>query len=86
MAWQQGLRIAHPHLRASLYRRDEVSADGPAAAHVTLMEVYAIDAQGGCAALDAALERRLISEGDAVLAPWLQGPRKVEAFVRCEPA
>lgn len=42
---------------------------------VTVMEVYA------CAdGIDAALERRLVEDGDAVTRPHRDGPRHVEVF------
>ena len=78
-AWQRQLQVAHPGLRAALYRR----AEEPGAA-VTLMEVYAADAGlFDAARLGAALEQRIVSEGDAVLGRWVEGRRMVEAFVRC---
>lgn len=72
--WQDELRRQCPGLRASLYRR----ADDPAARHgktVTLMETYA------GTAVDAAMEQRIASEGDARLRRWLDGSRHVEVFV-----
>lgn len=78
-AWQAELRREFPGLAAALYRRaDAAGLTAPATA--TLMETYA----GG--ALDPALERRIVSEGDARLQRWLDGPRKVEIFERCPPA
>ncbi len=77
--WQAELRREFPGLEAALYRRaDAAGATAPATA--TLMETYA----GG--ALDAVLERRIVSEGAARFQRWLEGPRKVEIFERCPPA
>lgn len=70
-AWQAALRVEFPDLQVALYRRADEG--GPS---TTLMETYA------GAALDAALEQRISSEGDARLGPWLRGLRKVEVFVR----
>ena len=67
--WQASLRAAAPGLEARLYRRTD---DAGSAA--TLMETYA--------GFDAALERRLRDEGDALSVPWREGVRHVEAFER----
>jgi hypothetical protein len=76
--WQAELRGEFPALAIALYRRpDAPDPTGPATA--TLMETYA------GAALDPALERRIAIEGDARLQRWIDGPRKVEVFVRCLP-
>lgn len=70
--WQFDLRQACPGLVATLYRRADEAGEGL----TTLMETYA------GAALDAALERRITTEGKTRLRPWLAGPRHVEVFVR----
>lgn len=76
-AWQAELRREFPGLAAALYRRAD-AAGTAAPGTATLMETYA-------GALDPALERRIVSEGDARLQRWLEGPRKVEIFERCPP-
>jgi len=76
--WQAELCREHPGLRAALYRRTDASAPGVSPTTTTVMETYAGPS------LDAALEARIVSEGQARLAPWLEGPRKVEAFERCD--
>lgn len=80
--WQAELLRESPGLSASLYRRadEPVASSAPSACStstITLMETYA------GTAIDAALEQRVAREGDARLGRWLQGPRKVEIFVRC---
>jgi hypothetical protein len=77
--WQAELCREFAGLGCSLYRRaDEM--ESPASTLTTLMETY-------CgAAVDDRLEQRIASEGDARLHRWLQGPRKMEVFVRCVPA
>jgi len=86
--WQAELRREFPGLATSLYRRaDEPAAPpaprapglspAPSPAMTTLMETYA------GATIDTALEQRIVREGEARLGRWLQGPRKVEVFVRC---
>ncbi len=77
LAWQSELRRAFPGLRTSLYRRADEAPAAASAATTTVMETYA------GIAIDAALEQRISLEGDERLRPWLQGPRKVEVFVRC---
>ena len=78
-AWQRQLQVTYPGLRTALYRRAEETGES-----VTLMEVYAAEAgQHHAMRLDAALERRIVSEGDAALARWVEGQRRVEVFVRC---
>jgi hypothetical protein len=57
-------------LRVRVLRRAD---DGGALA--TLMETYAL-ADG----VDETLRRRLVDEGDALTAPWRQGPRHAEVF------
>lgn len=71
--WQAVLREQHPGLVAAVYRRTDDRGST-----ATLMEVYA-------APIDATLERRIIDEGARVLGPWLEGPRHVEMFERCNP-
>ncbi len=77
--WQAELRREHPSLSATLYRRADDSSSASAAT-ATLMETYA------GAAIDPALELQLADEGHARLGRWMQGPRKVEVFVRCRSA
>jgi hypothetical protein len=80
-AWQHELRAAHRGLRALLYRRAD-----EAAPWVTLMEVYAAEADPGSelatevAAAARALEQHLVDEGNRRLARWIAGERKVEVF------
>ena len=74
--WQRQLCAGHPGLRAALYWRGDESG-----ASVTLMEVYCENP----GPLGEALEQRIRREGDALLAPWLDGPRKVEVFLRRPP-
>jgi hypothetical protein len=78
--FQRRLRQAFPRLQVALYRR--AGEPGP---DVTLMEVYACEALGLPAAEAEELHRRIVAEGDAELARWLRGPRKVEAFVKRAP-
>ncbi|MBI5717571.1 MAG: DUF4936 family protein [Burkholderiales bacterium] len=76
--WQAELCREFAGLHPALYRRAEETGS-PASASTTLMETYA------GAPLNAALEQRITSEGDALLRRWLLGPRQVEVFVRCSP-
>jgi len=76
--WQDELCRRHPGLRAALYRRADESAAGTLPRTTTLMETYAGPV------LNGAVEALIIQEGQARLAAWLEGPRKVEAFERCE--
>lgn len=71
---QQQWRKHQPELICRLLRR----AEGE---HATWMEIYALP--GG---VDAALQQRLRMEGDAALAPWLDGARHLELFDPVEPA
>lgn len=71
--WQQVLCAAHPGLQARLLRR----ADEPAGRPTTWMEVYRRPGAG----IDAALQQRIRTEGDALLTalhPPLQ--RVLEVF------
>jgi hypothetical protein len=82
--WQAALRRESAQLEALLYRRaedadeadkaDKADRADAAPTLVTLMETYT--------GLDEALEQRIREEGDRLLAPWLDGVRHVEAFVR----
>ena len=67
-ALQRRLRERYPDLDARLLQ----GAEGDLA---TVMEIYA--APGG---IDAERRRQLQEEGDAALAPWLDGPRHLEVF------
>lgn len=67
-ALQQRMRECDPDLDARLLRRAEGDES-------TVMEIYA--APHG---IDAERRRRLQEEGDAALAPWLDGPRHLEVF------
>ncbi|AKJ29534.1 DUF4936 family protein [Caldimonas brevitalea] len=69
---QQALRDGHAGLSAELWRRPE-EKDGM----LTWMEIYTHPA-----GVDAALEAA-IADAAKALAPWLQSPRHVEAFVPC---
>ena len=71
---QAALCLAHPALQVKLLRRPELSEG-----RVTLMEVYARPGQGG---VDLALQAEIEARA-AVLAPWLQAPRRVEVFEPC---
>lgn len=65
---QRRMRERFPDLDARLLRRAE--GDGG-----TVMEIYT-----GLGGIDAGRQRRLREEGDAALAPWLDGPRHLEVF------
>lgn len=67
---QRQWRAQVPDLQARLLWRAGAPGHGS-----TWMEVYA--RPGG---IDAALERLLREQGDAALTPWLDGPRRLEAF------
>jgi hypothetical protein len=72
-AWQHSLRLQHPALEATLFRRTDAAAI--AQDSVTLMEVFAMP--GGVApALDAAL----LQAGDHALLAFGAPPRHVEVF------
>jgi hypothetical protein len=67
-AAQREWQTRWPGLQARLLQR----AEGP---RTTWMEVYA--RPGG---IDAALQAMLVAEGDARLAPWIDGRRHLEVF------
>lgn len=73
-AWQAALAARHPGLECRLLQRADA---GPA----TLMEIYR---QAG--GIDDALADEIRRDGDAQLAPWLDGTRHVEIFVPSQPA
>ena len=62
-------------LQCELLRRSD---DAGAGADVTLMEIY----RRGTG-FDSAARRHIEDEAGAALAPWLTGPRHVEAFEPC---
>lgn len=78
-AWHEDLCRSCNGLSAQLYRRADESASTAAQGLTTLMETYA------GAALDAAMEQRIVEEGNTHLRPWLDGARHVEVFVRRSP-
>jgi Domain of unknown function (DUF4936) len=69
-AWQTAFCADAPGLRARALRRVDDDA-----VSMTLMEIWSSD--GG---VDAATAQRIGDVGNAVLAPWLAGPRHVEVF------
>ena len=73
---QQALCERHPGLTAELLQRPQASADG----WRTVMETYVMDAAREPEGIDAALGSAIEAEIQAVLRPWLAGPRHVEAF------
>lgn len=75
-AWHDDLCRHCEGLSARLYRRADEPASTAAQGLTTLMETYA------GAALDTAMEERIVEEGNARLRAWLAGPRHVEVFVR----
>ena len=74
--WQLNCVQSAPQLLAQLFVRIDA-----AAAQATVMETYAVDSATG---IDATLEQHLTIAGDAATQPWRLGPRKVEAFARCD--
>ncbi len=72
-AWQQSAAQRVPDLQARLLQRTDDSGE-----IVTLMETYALP--GTPAGIDAALQRRLVEDGNEVSAPWREGARHVEVF------
>jgi Domain of unknown function (DUF4936) len=75
--WQQGLRRETPGLVAQLFTRAN-----PQSERSTVMETYALSvAKEG---VPAAMERRLVDEGDALTTRWRDGPRHVEVFIACD--
>jgi hypothetical protein len=72
--WQRALQGQVPGLAARLLQL----ADG-AAGDATLMEIYAL--AGG---VGAALQQRVVDEGETATAPWRRGARHLEVF--SEPA
>lgn len=73
-AWQAALAARHPGLECRLLQRADA---GP----TTLMEIYR--RPGG---IDLALDDEIRREGDAHLAPWLDGARHVEVFIATSPS
>jgi hypothetical protein len=73
--WQSTLTAQYPGLRCWLYqRRDGLQADA------TVMESYALESAQQHAGIDEALRQQIDRAGQAALAPWLRGARKVEVF------
>jgi hypothetical protein len=74
----EGLVADHPGLSARLLRRADTPAEARPGAAQTWMEIYALPGTSGgvSAALQDAIEVRA-----AVLAPFLDGGRHVEAFI-----
>jgi hypothetical protein len=72
---QAGLAQSCPSLHGTLLQRPEAD---PATGQRTLMEIYGFP--GG---IDAALQEQIAQAADALLAPWLAGPRHVEVFEAC---
>ena len=75
---QDELRAAHPGLIARLLTR------GAATSAATWMETYALAREGSATGVDATIEGA-IAEGALVLAPFIGGSRRVEAFEGEEP-
>lgn len=73
-SWQARLAAGHRGLEARVLVREDGSASS------TLMEIYR--QPGG---IGAELQRPIVEDGDAALAPWIDGSRHVEVFVPAEP-